>query len=212
MSLSESQNWKNITKSFAKGALPAFFQLQSVIQALMSRKMKNSALCLSEPKISNAMIEMSPHEVAMYNTLASAVQRNILVTTMKGKTSAYQDSLLNTLMRAYAQEALNNLRLACFGGARIVPVLKQHDIDRVLSLLHDLHQVDDDRMKMARNFLRRMNTNQTSSCMRCGLNMQTLLLLPCTCFLCTEVSYLLATYFIYKFELCRHMRRLHYSV
>ena len=156
----------------------------------MIRQSKDDLKHLNKPQFSNVLISMSPHEIATYNTLVSAVQGNILITTMEGKTSGYQDCLLNPLMSSHAQKALNNLRLACFGGARIVPVLKERDIDRVLGLLRDLHHLDDIKLKLVRDFIRRMITDQISSCMQCGMSLQTLLILPCACFLCTEVRFL----------------------
>jgi hypothetical protein len=43
---------------------------------------------------------------------------------MKGKTSGWQDSLLNPRQSKYASEALTNLRVACCGGAQIVSGLE----------------------------------------------------------------------------------------
>ena len=178
--------WAFLTKSFRKGDLAAFFRLQIVLRCFMARQNKEGITNLFRPELRNALIDMSPNEIASYNKLVSAVQGNILITTMEGKTSGYQDCLLNPLMNTHAQKALNNLRLSCFGGARITPIVKERDIQSVLGLLRDLHSLEDVKVRVIHDLIRRMSTDQVSSCMRCAMNLQTFLLLPCACYLCTE--------------------------
>jgi hypothetical protein len=86
----------------------------------MVRHTKADLVEIPPPEYSMANIELSQAEIATYNTLVSGIRSNIITTSMKGKTSGWQDSLLNPRQSKYASEALRNLRVACCGGATIV--------------------------------------------------------------------------------------------
>ena len=53
---------------------------------------------------------------------------NLVLTSMKGKTSGEQDSLLKNVKKA--GEVLKNIRLACCGGQHIMPTLTQKVSER----------------------------------------------------------------------------------
>jgi hypothetical protein len=88
----------------------------------MVRHTKADLMEIPPPMYAMKYVELSQSETATYNTLVSGIRTNIITTSMKGKTSGWQDSLLN--QAKYASEALTNLRVACCGGAQIVSELK----------------------------------------------------------------------------------------
>eukprot|EP00555_Chaetoceros_dichaeta_P014105 CAMPEP_0198251466 /NCGR_PEP_ID=MMETSP1447-20131203/2291_1 /TAXON_ID=420782 /ORGANISM="Chaetoceros dichaeta, Strain CCMP1751" /LENGTH=548 /DNA_ID=CAMNT_0043936495 /DNA_START=50 /DNA_END=1696 /DNA_ORIENTATION=- len=141
---------------------------------------------LPKPQFQRTYIDMSTAETLAYNTLVSAVQMNLVPTSMKSKTSGFQDSLLNSKQAKYAHRALSNLRLACSGGTRVVPTLTQEHWDETLSYMKGKHGANEVELTVVGNFLHRMTTEQLSGCMVCGLQLQTLFLLPCGCQICTE--------------------------
>ena len=121
---------------------------------------------------------MSTAETLAYNTLVSAVQMNLVPTSMKSKTSGFQDSLLNSKQAKHAHRALSNIRLACSGGTRVVPTLKQEHWDETLMYMEHKHGASAIELTLVTNLLHRMTTEQLSGCMVCGLQLQTLFLLP----------------------------------
>ena len=67
---------------------------------------------------------MSRQEALAYNTIATAARLNVILTTkMEGRTSAWQDSLLNPAQYKFALQMMQNIRLACCGGSRVCPTL-----------------------------------------------------------------------------------------
>ena len=108
---------------------------------------------------------------------------NLVLTSMEGKTSGEQDSLLNHFRRA--NEVLRNIRLSCCGGQYILPTLSQKFWDETVDLL-TAQNVDDKLMDKGLSFLSRVTTGQLSVCAMCGVKLQTLLLMPCVCLICTE--------------------------
>jgi hypothetical protein len=129
---------------------------------------------------------MSKPETLAYNTLVSAVQMNLVITSMEGKTSGKQDSLLNARQNKHAKQALGNIRLACSGGTQIVPTLTTKNWAETITLMEDKHNANGVQIRLVQNFLGRMTTEELSSCMHCGIQLQTLFLLPCCCTICTE--------------------------
>jgi len=69
---------------------------------------------------------------------------------------------------------------------RVVPTLKQQHWDETLNYMKHKHGASEIQLTVVSNFLHRMTTEQQSSCMVCGLELQTLFLLPCGCQICTE--------------------------
>jgi len=129
---------------------------------------------------------MSDGEVKAYNTLVCAVQSNLLLTSMKGKISGMQDSLLHRSQNKHGRKALSNLRLSCCGGTRVVPTLDNAHWDETIRFLRYDHKLEQVRVQMVENYLGRAVSEQFSSCMRCGIELSTLLILPCGDLVCTE--------------------------
>ena len=50
----------------------------------------------------------------------------------------------------------------------------------------DIHKANDVQLTLVENFLHRMTSEQLTTCMCCGAQLQTLFLLPCACQICTE--------------------------
>jgi len=109
-----------ISKGWKAGDLPSFFRLKHVISYLMVRHTKDDLVEIPCPIHSTSHIELSRQESTTYNTIVSAIRTNIITTSMEGKTSGWQDSLLNPRQSKFASEALTNLRVACCGGTQIV--------------------------------------------------------------------------------------------
>ena len=115
-----------ISKGWKAGDLSSFFRLKHVISYLMVRHTKNDLVEIPCPIHSTSLIELSQQESTTYNTIVSAIRTNIITTSMEGKTSGWQDSLLNSRQSKFASEALTNLRVACCGGTQIVCRISLH--------------------------------------------------------------------------------------
>ncbi len=147
----------------------------------MVRHTKKDVEQLHKPAFIMTRTDMSPSETLAYDTLVTAVQMNLIITSMEGKTSGKQDSLLHVSQGKHAKRALSNIRLACSGGTSIVPTLTYENWQETLELMRDTHGADEVQMIRVENFLRRMTNEELSSCMCCGSQLQTLLLFPCAC-------------------------------
>jgi len=182
---------KAIAKRFKDGDLSVFFQLRSLLNLFMVRHTKENVLELRRPIFSRTYTDMSNSEILAYNTLVSAIQMNIFTTSMEGKTSGRQDSLLNVRQSKHARVALNNVRLACCGGREVQPTLTGKNFELTIKMMRENHHADEINVLRVENFLRRMTSEQLqlSSCMTCGMHLQTLFLLPCSCLVCTECIY-----------------------
>ena len=141
---------------------------------------------LHKPVFAMTRTDLSKSETRAYDTLVTAVQMNLITTSMKGKTSGAQDSLLNSRQTKHAHAALRNIRLACSGGTSIVPTLSTKFWNETIDLMRTKHKVDELKMSKVEKFLTRMTTEELSVCGCCGVELQTLFLLPCTCQICTE--------------------------
>jgi len=176
----DESSWKRgISRAWSEGFTAAFFRLEALICPLMVRHTKSSIEELAQPKFSYNFIEMSNAETLAYNTISSAIRSNILITSMNGKTSGWQDSLLNSKQAVHASKALNNIRLSCCGGTRVNVTLTEKNWNETIDYLKNLHDVSEIGIKVVKNFLHRATTEQTSSCMVCGIQLQTLMLIPC---------------------------------
>lgn len=58
--------------------------------------------------------------------------------------------------------------------------------NETLRFMREIHNADDVKITLVENFLHRMTSEQKSSCMCCGAELQTMFLLPCACQICTE--------------------------
>ena len=119
--LGGENDWNSLISSgWRMGHMSSFFRLKHLVSYLMVRHTKADLVEIPPPEYSQANIVLSQAETATYNTLVSGIRSNIITTSMKGKTSGWQDSLLNPRQSKYASEALRNLRVACCGGCKIV--------------------------------------------------------------------------------------------
>lgn len=152
----------------------------------MVRHTKKDIEQLHKPIFCLTRTDMSVNETQAYNTLVTAVQMNLITTSMKGKTSGLQDSLLHARQRIHAKKALSNIRLACSGGTSIVPTLTTQNWNETLRFMREIHNADKFRITLVENFLHRMTSEQKTACMCCATEFQTMFLLPCACQVCTE--------------------------
>jgi len=178
--------WQHyIVRCWNEGNVAAFFRLKSLLSLLMVRHTKRDIEELSPPKMSRKYSVMSKEEITAYNTLVSAIQHNLITTSMEGKTSGKIDSLLHRRQTKHARLALSNVRLACSGGTQVVPTLTTTYWDELIFLLEG-HGVKGVKLDVVRNFLHRAVTEQLSSCHCCGLQLSTLMVIPCGDLVCTE--------------------------
>lgn len=105
---------------------------------------------------------------------------------MEGKTSGLQDSLLNPRHARLANEALSNMRLVCSGISRMIPVVTAENRKDFVDMLREKHGCDDIKITLCENYLTRASAGELSSCMSCGIQVQTLLVFPCGDLVCTE--------------------------
>ncbi len=143
-------------------------------------------VAILKPIFTMTRTDLSKCETRAYDTLVTAVQMNLITTSMTGKTSALQDSILNARQSKHASTALRNIRLACSGGTRIVPTLTTKNWAETIGMMKIKHKVEEKKISKVESFLTRMTTEQLSVCGCCGVELQTLFLLPCACQICTE--------------------------
>ena len=176
---------KLIVKSWNNGCVSAFFRLRSLLSMLMIRHIKSDISELPLPIFNTNTLSMGFEEVSTYNTLVCAIQSNLLITSMKGKTSGAQDSLLHKSQTRHAREAIGNLRLVCAGGTQVRPTL-------TTAYWIEFHQdfdncnADPVQQKKIREFISLATTGQHSKCDCCSVMLSTLLVFPCGHLLCTE--------------------------
>lgn len=103
-----------IGRPFASNDPTAFFKLRALLVLLMVRHTKLEIAEIPKPTFTVAKMKMSETEMCAYNTIATTARMNLVLTSMEGKTSGEQDSLLVHFRRA--REVLRNIRLACCGG------------------------------------------------------------------------------------------------
>ena len=180
------QVWRNaIVRSWNDGCIASFFRLRNLIAMFMIRHTKLDIAELPLPRFTKTCAPLSVQEVKAYNTLVCAVQSNLLLTSMEGKVKGFQDSLLHRSQTKFAKEALNNLRLACSGGTRVIPTLTKAAFDETINLLmsHDVDPID---IRIIENYLHRAVVEEFTGCMCCGIQLNTMLVTTCAHLVCTE--------------------------
>ena len=181
--------WKtHIAKSWTDGNLASFYRLRSLLFLLMIRHTKLDIKELPPPIFETTVIPMSPLQVTTYNTLVSAVQSNLLLTSFKGsKTSGEQDSLLHRSQAKFASEVLSNIRLVCCGGTLVFPSITEKNWTEFFDLCKFKHRMDPSSIIKLEDYIHRATVREESTaCSCCGMLLSTLLVLPCSCLLCTE--------------------------
>lgn len=171
--------WKrSIVKSWRDGDLVSFFRLRSLLGFLMKRHTKLDIAELAPPVFHKTEVSMSYLEATTYNTLVCAVQANLLLTAMKGKTSGFQDSLLHRSQAKNARLVLQNIRRVCTGWSRVIPRLSERWYRETISLAQQF-DLSVDAIAEIRNFIWRAENEQLSACACCRVRVSTLLLMPC---------------------------------
>jgi len=167
-----------ISHGWGQGALCSFFRLRKLLDLLMVRHTKKDILELPLPKYQSREMSMGTAEVKTYNTLVSAVQSNLAITSMEGKTSGLQDSLLHRSQSKHARKALRNVRLVCVGGIQVLPTITMRYWTEFLADFGMYNPDDTLKGKMER-YLSRATTEQVTPCDCCGILLTTLLVVPC---------------------------------
>ena len=171
--------WKSrIAKGWKDGDMASFFRLQNLLRFLMRRHTKLNIEELPPPKVFNSTIETSYVEANTYNTLVSAVQMNLLLTSMNGKTSGFQDSLLHRSQAKNARLALQNIRRVCTGWSRVVPTLSFCFFVETVEMAKLLKHSEDAIAKI-KSFMTRAEQEELSTCTCCGIQISTMLLMSC---------------------------------
>jgi SNF2 family DNA or RNA helicase len=180
--------WKNsVSKCWRDGHLAAFFRLRSLLGFLMSRHTKLDIAELPPPHFTTTAIPMSSTEVSTYNTLVSGAQSNLLITSMKGKTSGEQDSLLHRSQAQHARKILVNIRRVCVGWTRVISTLSEKHLIEFFHLLQDRHNLPEEKINELRRFIHDAETGDLSECSCCSMRLSVLLVQPCCGgLICTE--------------------------
>ena len=153
-----------IINPWGKSYVIGFIRLKRILSEIAIRHTKDELGSLSKPiLLPTTYIDLSQQEIMAYNTLCFAIRSNLIITSMKGKTSGKADSLLSGGNTKFAREALRNVRLACCGGTQIQPELSQKYFDETLDLMKNIHNADSIQLKRIRDFLTRVLQLELSS-------------------------------------------------
>lgn len=85
---------KALDKGLKSGHLASFFNLRQLLNLFMVRHTKADVEQLYKPVFRLTYTNMSPPEKLAYNTLVTAVQMNLVTTSMEGRTSGKQVRIL----------------------------------------------------------------------------------------------------------------------
>jgi SNF2-related domain len=169
---------KHIAKCWRDGDISSFFRIRSLLCFLMRRHTKFHIVELPSPTYTKIEIPMSCLEANTYNTLVSAVQMNLLLTSMKGKTSGLQDSLLHRSQAKNARLAIQNVRRVCTGWSRVIPTISNRFHTEALDMARSLN-LSENVVAEIGSFMSRAGREELSSCSCCGIRVSTLLLMSC---------------------------------
>lgn len=181
------KTWReSIARPWREGCLVSFFRLRSLLELLMKRHTKLDIAELEPPLLKTTLVPLSFMESTAYNTLVCGVKSNILITSMKGKTSGAQDSLLHRSQSKHAREALRNIQGVCIGWSRVVPTLQIDHFYETLDHLEE-HGVSKETIESIRRYLIGAQEERLTPCAFCDIQLSTLLMLPCCgCLVCPE--------------------------
>lgn len=178
--------WNNlVSKGWNRGYLASFYRIQFLLSLLMVRHTKMDIEELPPPQYQTTVLPMSKEEVTTYNTLVCAVQSNLLITSMEGRTSGKQDSLLDKSQSRHAKRALENVRLVCAGGTQVLPTLDQKNWTEFIRDFK-LCNPPPEKLASVKQYLSRALTGSLTACGSCGMMLSTLLVFPCGDLVCTE--------------------------
>lgn len=165
-------------------AFAAFFRLRALLKLLMKRHTKDDIVELAPPVYKQSFVSMSHVEVVTYNALVTTIQSNLLLTSMRE--DARQDSLLHRSQARFAREALDNVRRVCVGFSRVVPTLSEKYWMETVFLMNHYH-LNPEKQAKVKKFMNDAQLEELTACDCCGLELSTLLVLPCCGgLLCTE--------------------------
>ncbi|CBJ30328.1 conserved unknown protein [Ectocarpus siliculosus] len=182
-----SPEWRrNVRGPFIANKPEGRERLRRLLSEVMIRHTKADLLSIPPPVRESALLNMSQQETLAYDTIVSFVRSNLLLTSMEGKTSGWQDSLLNPANTKYAMEALTNIRLSCCGGGTLIPMVKGIHQVETLHMLRDLHDASAVDLRRIDNFITRATMGEVSSCQGCGEPLQLLHITPCTHLICVD--------------------------
>ncbi|CAB1102276.1 unnamed protein product [Ectocarpus sp. CCAP 1310/34] len=163
-----SPEWRrNVRGPFIANKPEGRERLRRLLSEVMIRHTKADLLSIPPPVRESALLNMSQQETLAYDTIVSFVRSNLLLTSMEGKTSGWQDSLLNPANTKYAMEALTNIRLSCCGGGTLIPMVKGIHQVETLDMLRDLHDASAVDLRRIDNFITRATMGEVSSCQIC---------------------------------------------
>lgn len=182
--------WKRqIARNWKDGHLASFFRLKALLSLIMIRHTKLDIEELSLPIYNTAVVPLSPPEITTYNTVVSAVQANLKLTSMKNsKVSGKQDSLLDRSQAKHALLALRNIRLVCCGGTLVVPRIEDRHYLEFVGMCRYDHRMPEGKIQELEWYLERATTEQLSRCYCCGMLLSMLLVFPCGCLVCPECT------------------------
>jgi SNF2-related domain len=171
--------WKmRVVRGWKDGSMASFFRLYNLLCFLMRRHTKLNIIELPSPVFFKSRIETSYIEANTYNTLVSAVQMNLLLTSMNGKTSGFQDSLLHRSQAKNARLALQNIRRVCTGWSRVVPTLTYNYFVETVEMAKSFNH-SEDTITAIKRFMTMAEQEQLSRCGCCGVQISTMLLMSC---------------------------------
>ena len=174
-----SSVWQSlIARAWSRGMLSAFFRLRRLLSLLMLRHTKMDIKELPLPKYQSTILPMSTEEMKTYNTLVCGIQSNLAITSMKGKTSGLQDSLLHRSQGRHARDALRNVRLVCAGGTQVIPTITEEFWREFLDDFAE-YNPDPELEEKMKSYLSRATSESVSPCDCCGTLLTTLLVIPC---------------------------------
>ena len=178
--------WKQaVSQYWKKGSIVSFFRLRSLLQLVMKRHTKLDIEEIPSPIFRETVVPMSSIEVNTYNTLVAGVQLNLLLTSMEGRTSGKQDSLLHRNNAKHARQALANIRRVCVGWSRVIPTLTEKTWRETIALAEAT--LDEDSVKHIREYMHAAETENLGQCSCCSMNLSVLLIMCCCgSLVCTE--------------------------
>ena len=152
----------------------------------MKRHTKLDIIELPPPVFSHTRIPMSFTECTTYNTFVSSVQLNLLMTSMEGKTSGAQDSLLHRSQTRSARSTLQSIRRVCTGFARAIPTVPEVKHADFLQTAH-ASGLSEAAVTRVCSCVHRAKTEKLTRCDCCHLELSIVVLMVCCGgLICTE--------------------------
>lgn len=152
----------------------------------MKRHTKLDIVELPPPTFSSSRISMSFDECSAYNTFVSSVQTNLLMTSMEGKTSGAQDSLLHRSQSMNARSTLRSVRRVCSGFGRAIPTLTPANYAAFLQCAHTSGLSKSARENVC-SYVDKAKNEKLVACELCHLELSILVAMSCCGgVICTE--------------------------